>query len=197
MVLCFFIWLSFSHADSFKVTDSQPQRTSTGETKEAARTTILQPKNQNCTSETNKSCTKCRKIVSPPSPSQLSPTLESEHPASALESEATLTPARHLSKLASSIHHAVFALPYLTKLADQLNDNQLQLFSHVPFTPPGPALFPFLDLSTDELNMTTVRNYHIIYRLQFLGEAAAEAPDEESQKHFLLRASQYVGNLSL
>jgi hypothetical protein len=45
--------------------------------------------------------------------------------------------------------------------------------------------------------MTTVRNYHIIYRLQFLGEAAAEAPDEESQKHFLLRASQYVGNLSL
>jgi hypothetical protein len=197
MVFCFFIWLSFSHADSFKVTDSQSQRTSTGETKEAARTTILQPKNQNCTSETNKSCTNCRKIVSPPSPSQLSTTLESEHPASALESEVTLTPARHLSNLASSIHHAVFALPYLTKLADQLGNDEIQLFSHAPFTPQGPALFPFLELSTDELNMTTTRNYHIIYRLKFLGEAAAEAPDEESQKHFLLRASQYVSNLSL
>jgi hypothetical protein len=45
--------------------------------------------------------------------------------------------------------------------------------------------------------MTTIHNYHIIYKLQSLVEAAATAPDEESQKLFLLRASQYVSNLPL
>jgi hypothetical protein len=98
-----------------------------------------------------------------------------------------------IQSLTTTIHHAVFPLPYLTTLAAALNNRPraIELHSHTPFLSSGPRIV------TSPLNLTLTPPHHITLQLVSLAAELPVASTEEEHTAFLLEHDHLHTLLSL
>jgi hypothetical protein len=108
---------------------------------------------------------------------------------------------QHLKKITSHIRHASFPLPYLTTLADSLNEKKEKLFLHTPFLPRGTSLFetPFDPTASnqDPQNLTIAPDHRILRVIESILEAANRTFDEADYDYYRSSLNVHTSLLSV